>query len=199
MDDRRLPSLHKCAAPESRRHPCRRHGLAGCLLPLLLGCSPTHRIASTATAVGTEAAAISRLSERIESATAEPGIRADAAEIHDRAERIDRHTQTIYMSLPGVQDVTPWWASLLGWIAIATAGVASAWLVHALGVGQAIRLALGWIPRPKVAEARLAAAVADPDKPEDIRELIAARRASDPLFDAAWVKARADHSPQPKR
>jgi hypothetical protein len=103
------------------------------------------------------------------------------------------------MSLPGVQDVTPWWASLMGWIAIATAGVAAAWLVHALGLGQALRLALGWIPRPKVAEARLAAAVADPDKPEDIRELIAAKRASDPLFDAAWAKARADHSPQPQR
>jgi len=37
----------------------------------------------------------------------------------------------------------------------------------------------------------LAAGMLDPSKPEDAREYIAARRASDPYFDAAFKKARA--------
>ena len=37
-----------------------------------------------------------------------------------------------------------------------------------------------------VADADLAAGMLDPDKPENAREYVAARRASDPEFDAAW-------------
>jgi hypothetical protein len=60
------------------------------------------------------------------------------------------------------------------------------------GIGAAIRAAIGWIPRRKVQEANLAAAALDPGRAETVRELIAARRASDPLFDAAWRKETND-------
>jgi hypothetical protein len=58
------------------------------------------------------------------------------------------------------------------------------------GLGNVVRIMIGWIPRKTQVEANLAADVLDESKPESAREYFAARRA-DPLFDAAFKKARA--------
>jgi hypothetical protein len=58
------------------------------------------------------------------------------------------------------------------------------------GIGQAIRVAVGWLPRRKVSQAELAVDMLDPARPEGDREFVAALRAQDPEFDAAYRKAQ---------
>jgi len=57
------------------------------------------------------------------------------------------------------------------------------------GAFTAIRIAVGWLPRKKVAAAELALSTLDQDRPESERELVAALR-SDPEFDAAYRNAK---------
>jgi hypothetical protein len=71
---------------------------------------------------------------------------------------------------------------------VAIIGIAIVVILWQTGIGQAIRVAIGWIPSNKRKEASLAKSVLDDNKPENIRELIAAKRLSDPEFDAAWRK-----------
>jgi len=156
---------------------------------LLVGCSASERIAVEANGIGERAATIERMAIRIGERSDQPEIIADAAEIASEATAIGKATQAIHTALPGVVDREPWWSSLLKWLAIAAAGAAAVWLVSATGIGAAIRVAVGWIPRRKVAEAELAAAALDETKPEGLREVIAARRLADPTFDAAFRKA----------
>jgi hypothetical protein len=168
-----------------------------CAVLLLVGCSASERIAVETNSIGERAAEIHRLAIRIGEQSDQPEVCADAASIAVEAVAIGKGTQAIHASLPGVTDRTPWWADLLKWLAIAAVGAAAVWLVHATGVGTAIRIAIGWIPRRKVQEAELAIAALDESKPEGLREVIAARRAADPVFDEAVRKAQAAvQSPQ---
>lgn len=158
---------------------------------LLVGCSASERIAMEANGIGERAAEIHRLATRIGEHSDQPEIIADAATIASEAVAISKGTQAIHIALPGVVDREPWWSGLLKWLAIAATGAAAVWLVSATGIGTAIRVAIGWLPRRKVAEAELAVAALDETKPEGLREVIAARRASDPEFDQALRKAQA--------
>ena len=54
------------------------------------------------------------------------------------------------------------------------------------GLGTVIRLAIGWLPKRKVTEAKLAIEALDDTDPTTLREYIAAKRSSDPMFNAAW-------------
>lgn len=164
-----------------------RNALAGLLL-LLAACSPSARIASDANTIGDRAAAIADLADQIGHGSKEPETIRAAATIHIEAKKIRQSVADIHATLPGVQDVTPWWATLLKWLAGAVVLVAVAVIIWQTGIGLALRAAIGLIPRRVVAESNLAAAALDPNKAEGLRELIAARRASDPLFDAAWRK-----------
>ncbi len=74
----------------------------------------------------------------------------------------------------------------LVWVAGAVVAVAVVIVLWQTGIGQAIRVAIGWIPRKKERDADLAYRMLDEKSPEDAREYVAARRASDPEFDAAW-------------
>lgn len=159
---------------------------------LLIGCSASERIAVEANGIGERANTIHRLALRIGEQADQPEVVADAATIATEAVAIGKGTQAIHTALPGVVDREPWWSGLIRWIAIAAAGAALVWLVHATGISTAIRVAIGWIPRRKVAEAELAVAALDETKPEGLREVIAARRAADREFDAAWRKANAE-------
>ena len=121
----------------------------------------------------------------------------EAVVIH--AERIDVLAARIHERLPNVEDQTPAWLSVVGWVAIAVVSVAAAIILWQTGIGTAIRVAIGWLPRKKVSDAELAAGMLDPNDPEDAREYVAARRASDPEFDAAWRRLKKDkqHAPDP--
>ncbi len=105
------------------------------------------------------------------------------------AERIDLLAAQIHGYLPGTQNMTPWWGQAIAWVAGAALVIAIVVFLWFSGIGQFIRVAVGWLPRRKVAQAELAVDMLDPDRPEGDREMVAALR-SDPEFDAAYRKAQ---------
>jgi hypothetical protein len=144
---------------------------------LLVGCSELAKVSRNATAIQAESQAL-----------IDHGVAVGDKEVVTRAERISGLAGDIHGSIPHLEDRTPAWLSTLWWVAAAVVAVAIAVMLWQTGLGTAIRVAVGWLPRRKVQDASLAAGMLDPDKPEDAREYIAARRASDPEFDAAWRK-----------
>ena len=153
--------------------------LAVLLVFALAACNPVARISANATAIRNEAGAL------IDHGNAT----GDQVVVHG-ATRIDEHAAAIHGDIPSVQAVTPAWLSTLQWwgIAVAVAGVA--FVLWQSGIGTAIRVAVGWLPRRKVTQAELAVDMLDPDRPEGEREYVAAMRAQDPEFDAAFRKAQ---------
>jgi len=142
---------------------------------LLVGCSATERVSDNANEIRAEARALSVHGESIQD-----------KEVVTRADRIYELAADIHAQLPGLEDRTPAWMETLVWVAVAVVAVAACVLLWQTGLGQAIRVAVGWIPRKKVSDADLASRMLDEKSPEDAREYVAARRASDPEFDAAW-------------
>ena len=160
--------------------------LAIIVLSLLAGCSPVSRIANNTNDIRTEAQLL-----------AEHGTAVNDPVVVSGATRIDTLAAGIHVALTGVEEKTPAWMSMLTWIAIAAVVVAVVVLLWQTGLGTMIRLAIGWLPRKQRQDADLAASMLNPSKPEDAREYIAARRASDPYFDAAFKKARAGKKETP--
>jgi hypothetical protein len=140
-----------------------------------VGCSELAKVSRNATAIQAESQAL-----------IDHGIAVGDKEVVTRAERINNLAGDIHGSIPHLEDRTPAWLSTLWWVAAAVALVAAAIILWQTGLGTAVRIAIGWLPRKKVIDADLAAGMLNPDKPEDAREYVAARRASDPEFDAAW-------------
>jgi hypothetical protein len=153
---------------------------------LLAGCSPVSRIANNTNAIRTEAQIL-----------IDHGVAVNDPVVVNGASKIDTLAAGIHIALGGVEDKTPAWMSMLTWIAIAAVVVAVVVLLWQTGLGTMIRLAIGWLPRKQRQDADLAASMLNPSKPEDAREYIAARRASDPYFDAAFKKARAGKKETP--
>lgn len=147
---------------------------------LLVGCSPVSQIASNSNEIRTQAQLLASHGAAIN----DPVVVSGAA-------RIDTLAAGIHVALGGVEDKTPAWMSMLTYISLAAVLVAVVVILWQTGIGMAIRIAIGWIPRKPRQEAELAANMLDPSKPENAREFIAAQRASDPYFNAAFVKARA--------
>ena len=146
---------------------------------VLAGCSPVERIAGNTNVIRQDAQAL-----------IDHGNAIKDAEVVDRATRIDENAADIHVQLTKVQDITPAWLSTLKWWGIAVAVAGIAFLVWQSGIGTAIRVAVGWLPRRKVTQAELAVDMLDPDRPEGEREYVAAMRAQDPEFDAAFRKAQ---------
>lgn len=146
---------------------------------LLVGCSPVERIAGNTNVIRQDAQAL-----------IDHGNAIKDSEVVDRATRIDENAADIHVQLTKVQDITPAWLSTLKWWGIAVAVGGIAFLVWQSGIGTAVRVAVGWLPRRKVAQAELAVDMLDPDRPEGEREYVAAMRAQDPEFDAAFRKAQ---------
>jgi hypothetical protein len=149
------------------------------LAMVLAGCSPVERIAGNTNVIRQDAQAL-----------IDHGNAIKDAEVVDRATRIDENAADIHVQLTKVQDITPAWLSTLKWWGIAVAVAGIAFLVWQSGIGTAIRVAVGWLPRRKIAQAELAVDMLDPDRPEGEREYVAAMRAQDPEFDAAFRKAQ---------
>jgi len=124
------------------------------------------------------------------------GNRIADQEVVSRSARIYELAGAIHSELPGTTDKIPAWMELAGWIAIAVVSIAVVVILWQTGIGQAIRIAIGWIPRKKVSDAELAFSMLSPDSQEDPREYVAARRGADPEFDAAWrrLNARKDNA-----
>jgi len=146
---------------------------------LAVACSPVERIAGDTNAIRTDAQAL-----------IDHGHAIKDAEVVERATRIDTTAADIHVQLTQVQDITPAWLSTLRWWGIGVAVAGIAFLVWQSGIGTAMRVAIGWLPRKKVAQAELAVDMLDPNRPEGDREYVAAMRAQDPEFDAAFRKAQ---------
>jgi hypothetical protein len=145
---------------------------------MLAACNPVARISANATAIRNEAGAL------IDHGNAT----GDQVVVHG-ATRIDAAAAAIHGEIPSVQAVTPAWLYTLQWWGIAVAVAGAAFILWQSGIGTAARVALGWLPRRKVAAAEIAADTLDESRPEGERELIAALR-SDPEFDAAFKRAK---------
>jgi hypothetical protein len=148
--------------------------LAIIVLSLLAGCSPVSRIANNTNDIRTEAQLL-----------AEHGTAVNDPVVVSGATRIDTLAAGIHVALTGVEEKTPPWMSMLTWIAIAAVVVAVCVLLWQTGLGTAVRVMVGWLPRKKVSQAELAVDMLDPSRAESGREMIAAMR-SDPEFDLAF-------------
>jgi hypothetical protein len=146
---------------------------------LTVACSPVERIAGDTNAIRTDAQAL-----------IDHGHAIKDAEVVERATRIDTTAADIHVQLTQVQDITPAWLSTLRWWGIGVAVAGIAFLVWNSGIGTFVRVAIGWLPRKKVTQAELAVDMLDPNRPEGDREYVAAMRAQDPEFDAAFRKAQ---------
>ena len=158
------------------------------LAVLTAGCSATKEIASSASIAASSAHSIYERSAFIITHSAQPEIVAAAVTIGADAEIILNETRQISIAVSGVKDAIPFWATLLQYgllCAILLGAVALLWMT---GLGTLIRVAIGWIPRRVQNEADLAGKMLS-DDPATAREFVAAKRASDPLFAAAWGRS----------
>jgi hypothetical protein len=144
----------------------------------LAACNPVARISANATAIRNEAGAL-----------IDHGNATGDQVVVQGATRIDEHAAAIHGDIPSVQAITPAWLSTLKWWGIALAVASVAFVLWQSGAFTAVRIAIGWLPRRKVAAAELAVSTLDPSRPEGDRELVAALRA-DPEFDAAFKRAK---------
>ena len=152
------------------------------VMAILLGlaaCSPVQRIAKANNAIRLEARNLSKHGE-------ETGDRV----VVDSANRIDELAAGVSVDLSQVEDKTPAWMTMLQWWGIALAAVALLVILWQSGALTGLRILVGWLPRKKVAQAELAVDMLDPSRPEGDREYVAAMRAQDPEFDAAFRKAQ---------
>jgi hypothetical protein len=152
-----------------------------------VGCSATQKVSNNANEIRGEARILSMHGEQV-----------GDKEVVAHADRIYELAAGIHGELPGLEDRTPAWMETLVWVAVAVVAVAACVLLWQTGIGTAIRVAIGWIPRKKANDADLAYRMMDPEDPEDAREYVAARRASDPEFDAAWRRIKKKESNDPR-
>ena len=153
--------------------------LASAIILVLAACSPVQRIADRSNEIRAEAQVLRQ-----------HGQQADDEVVVHHADVIDGLAADIHGELPGVQDRVPAWLSTMKWWGIALAAVAVAFVLWQSGAFTALRIAIGWLPRRQVATAELAADMLDPARPESEREFVAAMRARDPVFDAAYRRIK---------
>ena len=158
------------------------------LAVLTAGCSATKEISSSASVAASAAHSISERSVFIIAHSAQPEIVAAAVTIKADAEIILHETRQISTAVAGVKDIVPFWMTLIQWGLGAVVAVALVVLLWQTGIGTLIRVAIGWIPRRVQNEADLAGKMLS-DDPATAREFVAAKRASDPLFAAAWGRS----------
>lgn len=145
---------------------------------LLAGCaSAPSRIAGSAVEIRT-AAESSR--DRFEELAIPQGVAEQ--------ELIIAESEAIIRQVPRVQQNPSEWLGVLEWGAIAVLAVAGTILIWQLGIGRLIRTAIGWLPRRSVSAAKLLRESVD--NPAHVREAVAALRAMDPMFDAAYNRGK---------
>ena len=162
------------------------------LAALTAGCSATKEIASSASVAASAAHSISERASFIAANSTQPEIVAAAVVIKGDTAVILHEVAQISTAVAGVKDIVPFWATLIQWalgaivaVALVVALVVALWQT---GLGTLIRVAIGWIPRRVQNEADLAGKMLS-DDPTTAREFVAAKRASDPLFAAAWGRS----------
>ena len=118
------------------------------------GCSPTTRIAKTATEVS-EVATSSKDRFSIIWAEAEASS-PDLVLIADQASRgikeqqkIINLTSGIHRTLPSVEDQVPEWVYTIQYVAIALIALVGAWVLWHTGLGTLVKRIIGFVPKAK--------------------------------------------------
>ncbi len=155
------------------------------LVALTAGCSASREIASSASVAASAAHSISERAGFIVANSSQPEIVAAAVVIKGDTAVILHEVSQISTAVAGVKDIVPFWGHVQ-WALGAVVAVALVVLLFQTGIGTLIRVAIGWIPRKKQMDADLARQAMSDQDPTTMREYVAARRASDPLFAAAW-------------
>lgn len=120
---------------------------------------------------------------------------------------IRKETQKVHEALPTVKDVTPWWATLIGNGFLLTGLVFVVGLAFYFGlaplIAKAVAFLASWatwiIPSRKREAAKMdfESLEANPESPE-IREKIAAQRARDVQYDAAFKAVKREKAKESK-
>ena len=165
--------------------------ISGCFL----ACSPTARIAQSTVDIRGNAQRSKERFDKIhaESVKTTPNMKTitNQSKVGAREQEIIiGETNDISVQLTKVEDSVPWWATLLQWVMICFSVLGVLGLLWYTGIGTIIKKLLNnlglLIPeRKKTAAKLLEESLSDPVK---VREAIAAMRASDPTFDAAYRK-----------
>ena len=171
--------------------------LAAILAIVLAGCSATREIASGAVDIRANAESSKGRFAVIGAESASPApdvarIAQESASGIGEQDAIIAATERIVSAIPGVQDTTPWWAVLLTRVIAFLAALGAVAVAWYLGIGTLLSRLL-WsiglcLPRRTRDDAALARAMLDPERAEGPREYVAARRAADPAFDAAFKR-----------
>jgi len=162
------------------------------LLLLLFGCSASQQIATSATAIREYASEIKERSVEIQKESTNSFVLINAKSINNITDKIIAEVGDVQKAIPNIADITPWWATLLKWGFVMVAVIAATFLLMQSGALTAFRLLIGWIPQKTQKEAHIAINALDPQKDDNVTTWIAAKRASDPLFNAAWLKAKSE-------
>jgi hypothetical protein len=161
--------------------------------------SPTKTIAENATVVQESAQSSKERFQKIEEATKTELIDVESIQSESQAgvqeqEVIINLTKSTLVALTKVEDEVPWWASLLTYIMITLSLISIVFLLWYTGLGNLLKgifYSLGlFIPKAKLEQADIARKALAQDNPVTAREMVAALRASDPAFDAAFKKTK---------
>ena len=128
--------------------------LAAFLLLASQGCSPTTKIAKTATEVS-EIATSSKdrfAVIRTEATSPSPNlslIAEEASEGEVEQVRIIGLTADIHRTLPSVEDQVPEWVYTIQYVAIALIALVGAWVLWHTGLGTLVKRIIGFVPKAK--------------------------------------------------
>jgi len=164
---------------------------------LLGSCSASTEIAKASTVIGNKAASSKERFAFIEQETeaASPNlvlIKTQAVGGKKEQDAILNYSSEIQHLLPSVEDQTPYWLNVVEYGLIVLGILGACWLLWYTGIGALIKGLIGFIPRAKRREANLASEALDERSPVTVRELVAAKRASDPEFDRAYERSRTE-------
>jgi len=170
---------------------------------ILAGCgSATQNIAQSASEIGTLAHQSKMRFENIAHTTIggdvdENQIRdinADATSGIGEQDEIITLVETVHANVTKVIDAQPWWAALLTKLAVVAGIIGVGFILWQTGIGYMIKrvvYSLGWfIPASVRRDVALDSKNLDSDDPATLRESIAAKRAGNPAYDAAWKRNR---------
>ena len=166
----------------------------GIAISNIAGCSATKKIAKASTVItqtateskdrftviGSEASASTPNLELIQEHVGE-GIKEQ--------DKIISYSSSIQYILPSVEDQEPYWLSVIEYGIIVAGILGVCWLLWITGIGSLIKGLLRFVPKSKQQEADLTVAALDHRSSVNIREVIAAKRASDSEFNVAYERA----------
>ena len=164
---------------------------------VLGSCSASTEIAKASTLIGDKAASskvrFALIEEEAGATTPDLAvIKSEAVGGQRDQDVILNYASDIQHLLPSVEDQTPYWLNVVEYGLIVLGILGACWLLWYTGIGALIKGLIGFIPRAKRREANLASEALDERSPVTVRELVAAKRASDPEFDRAYERSRTE-------